>query len=99
MSDRVYKSDKWHEKNTPKPPVLRYSEGGTPVVAGVVDRDGSRGYGETSIRAACPYCERWHVHGRPADSVGPELGHRTSDCSGVGGYYVYVKSFENHDGE
>lgn len=59
---------------------------GLPVVVGVVERVTRAGV--VLVRAACPYCDRWHQHGHPT-APNPDAGSRVADCGG-GAYYVAV---------
>jgi hypothetical protein len=59
---------------------------GLPVVVGVVERVTKT---TVLIRAACPYCDRWHQHGHP-DAPHPNAGSRVADCGG-GSYFVAVQ--------
>ena len=79
---RKRRADPWW---APKPPPLG-KRGGLPVVVGVVDRVTSKGL--IIVRAACPYCDRWHQHGHPG-APAADAGSRVADCGG-GVYYVRV---------
>jgi len=49
---------------------------------------------ETQVKAWCPYCKKWHIHGYPDKKKGRKIGHWSAHCTNAqspfkdGGYEI-----------